>query len=133
MSPRAEPFSMRKRLQSFRYAFAGIVYTLRTQHNAWIHSLISAAVLALGLWLGLRPIDWALIIVAGALVWSLEVANTAVEALVDLVSPEPHPLARIAKDAAAGAVLIAACAAALVGLLVLGPPLWARVAPWLGL
>lgn len=115
------------RLASFRHAFAGWWYVLRTQHNAWIHAVASVAILAVALWLGLGRTEWALLILTIALVWVAEFVNTAVEALVDLLSPDIHPLAKAAKDIAAAAVLIAALAAVVVGLLVLGPPLWLRL------
>lgn len=115
------------RLDSFRHAFAGWWFVLRTQHNAWIHAVASIAILIVALWLGLGGTDWAILIFTIALVWVAEFLNTAVEALVDLLSPEIHPLAKTAKDIAAAAVLIAALAAVVVGLLVLGPPLWQKL------
>ncbi|MEZ4646213.1 MAG: diacylglycerol kinase family protein [Chloroflexota bacterium] len=121
---RAELYS---RARSFRYAFEGWWYVIRTQHNAWIHALISLAVLALGLWLRLTMRDWAVIILAMMTVWMAEFMNTALEALVDMVSPEPHPLAKVAKDVAAAAVLVGAIGSILIGLLIMGPPLWQRL------
>jgi diacylglycerol kinase (ATP) len=115
------------RLASFRYAFAGWWYVLRTQRNAWIHAVVAVAVIAVSLWLGLDYRDWAILLLTIALVWVAEFVNTAVETLVDLLSPEIHPLAKAAKDIAAASVLIAALAAGVVGLLVLGPPLWLRL------
>ena len=120
------PF-LRSRAHSFRYAFAGWWYVIRTQKNAWIHALVSVAVVLIALWLRIPARDWAVIILAMAMVWSAEFINTALEAIVDLASPQHHPLAQVGKDVGAAAVLIAAGAAALIGLLVLGPPLWARV------
>jgi diacylglycerol kinase len=120
------------RLASFRYAFAGWWYMLRTQRNAWIHAVISTAVFALGLWLGLGRVEWAIIILTMGLVWTTEFVNTALEALVDLASPDLHPLAKVGKDVAAAAVLVGAATAVVVGLLILGPPLWARVGVLLG-
>lgn len=118
---------LRGRARSFQYAFAGWWLVLRTQRNAWIHAAISMAVLFLGLWLGLAARDWAVIVLAIALVWVAEFINTALEAVVDLASPELHPLAKAGKDVGAAAVLVAAGASVLVGLLILGPPLWERV------
>ncbi|MBN2303076.1 MAG: diacylglycerol kinase family protein [Anaerolineae bacterium] len=123
------PAILTRRLQSFRHAFAGIAYTLRTQPNTRLHAAATAAVLILGLWLDLTRIDWALIAVAVASVWAAEILNTALEALVDLVSPDPHPLAKVAKDCAAAAVLVLAGLAVVIGLLVLGPPLWDSLTP----
>jgi diacylglycerol kinase len=114
-------------LASFRYAFAGWWYMLRTQRNAWIHAILSTAVFALGLWLRLGRLEWAILVLTVGLVWMAEFVNTALEAVVDLASPDLHPLARVGKDVAAAAVLVGAGTAVLVGLLVLGPPLLARL------
>jgi diacylglycerol kinase (ATP) len=116
-----------RRLGSFRYAFAGIGHVIRTQRNAWIHAVISLSVIGIGAWLRLARIEWALIALAMGVVWAAEIINTALEALVDLAAPEPHPRARIAKDCAAAAVLVTAIMAVVIGLLVLGPPLWEKV------
>lgn len=116
-----------RRVRSFGYAFAGWRYVLRTQPNAWIHAIISIAVVLLGLWLELQRLEWAAIILTFMVVWMAEFTNTAVEAVVDMVMPNPHPLAKAAKDVAAAAVLIGALGAVLVGLLILGPPLWQRL------
>ena len=111
------------RIRSFRYAFQGWGYVLRTQRNAWIHSAIATAVFIVGIWLQLPARDWAVIILTAALVFSAEFINTAIEAVVDLATEEHHPLAKIGKDVGAAAVLVAALAAVLIGLLILGPPL----------
>jgi diacylglycerol kinase (ATP) len=119
------------RFQSFRYAFAGWWYVVRSQQNAWIHVLASFTVLLLGIWLNLLPRDWAVIILSVALVWTAEFINTALEAVVDLASPEQHELARTGKDVGAAAVLIAAGSSVLIGILILGPPLWERMQSYL--
>ena len=111
------------RAKSFQYAFEGWWYVIRTQHNAWIHAIISLFVFGLGFWLALPPRDWAVIILAVMAVWMAEFMNTALEALVDMATSEFHPLAKIAKDVAAAAVLVGAAGAVLVGLLIMGPPL----------
>ena len=118
---------LRSRLYSFRYAFAGWWYVIRTQRNAWIHAIISTLVIGMGFWLRIAPLEWAMIVLTMALVWSAEVMNTALEAVVDLASPQHHPLAKVGKDVGAAAVLIAAAASILVGILVLGPRLLARL------
>jgi diacylglycerol kinase len=117
----------RSRLASFRYAGAGLAHVLRTQRNAWIHAVVSLAVVLLALWLQLSLTHWALLVIAMALVWMAEFVNSALEATVDLASPDVHPLAKVGKDVGAAAVLIAAVSAALVGLLVLGPALAQRL------
>lgn len=114
-------------LASFRYAFAGIGYAIRTQRNFRIHVLISACVVAVGVWLRISWEQWAILAVMMALVLHAELVNTALEAIVDKASPEIHPLAKIAKDCAAAAVLVTALLAVLVGLLILGPPLLAII------
>lgn len=118
------------RIASFRHAFHGWWYVIRTQRNAWIHASITTLVLILGLWLQLPARDWAVLILVIAMVWSAEFFNTSIEAVVDLASPVHHPLAKVGKDVGAAAVLIAAGAAVLVGLLILGPPLWLQIISW---
>jgi len=114
-------------VESFRFAFSGLWYALRTQRNTRIHLLIAAAVVALGLWLGLSPTQWAVLALTVGFVLVGEMLNTVAEMLVNLVSPGYHPLAKVVKDVTAGAVLLAAIISVIVGLLVLGPPLWAWV------
>jgi diacylglycerol kinase len=121
------PF-LRSRARSFRYAFAGWWFVIRTQRNAWIHAVVSVGVILVSFWLGLEPRDWAVITIAIAMVWTAEFLNTALEAVVDLASHQQHhDLARVGKDVGAAAVLIAAVSAALIGLLILGPPLWEKI------
>ena len=120
------PF-FQSRALSFRYAFAGWWFVIRTQRNAWIHATVSIAVIIVSFWLGLSPHDWAVIVLAIAMVWTAEFLNTALEAVVDLASPQQHYLAKVGKDVGAAAVLIAAGSAALIGFLILGPPLWVRL------
>lgn len=127
MSSRLSLF-FQSRARSFRYAFSGWWYVIHTQRNAWIHALVSVAVIMLSLWLRISPPEWALIILAIAMVWTAEFINTALEAVVDLAShQEQHQLARVGKDVGAAAVLIAAGSSIVIGLLVLGPPLWERL------
>jgi undecaprenol kinase/diacylglycerol kinase (ATP) len=114
-------------VDSFRHAFAGLWYALRTQRNARIHLSIAAGVVALGLWLGLSYTQWALLVLTIGFVLVSEMLNTVAEALVDLASPDYHPQAKIVKDVTAGAVLLGAIISIVVGLLVLGPPLWVRI------
>lgn len=115
------------RWHSFGHAIRGWLYVLRTQQNAWVHALAAAMVCVLGLWLGLPARDWAVIVLTIAMVFAAEFVNTAIEAVVDMASPARHPLAKVGKDVGAAAVLIAAAAAIVIGLLVLGPPLWERL------
>ncbi|MFH1523664.1 MAG: diacylglycerol kinase family protein [Chloroflexota bacterium] len=115
------------RVRAFGYAFHGWGYVIRTQRNAWIHAVITILVMLMALWLRLPLRDWAVLFLTIALVWTAEFINTALEAVVDLASPQQHPLAKVGKDVGAAAVLIATLAAILVGLLILGPPLWLKI------
>lgn len=118
----------RARLRSFADATAGLVHVLRSQANAQLHAVATIVVVGAGLFCQLAVLEWALIVAAIALVWTAEAVNTAIEAAIDLASPERHPLAGKAKDAAAGAVLVAALGAALIGVCVFGP----RIVAWTG-
>ena len=115
-------------LSSFEYAFAGFLHVLKTQRNMRIHLLIAVVVTALGLYLRLEWLQWAVLWLAIGFVIVAEMFNTVAEAAMDAATPHYHPLVKIAKDVAAGGVLLTAVVAVLVGLLVLGPPLWAKVA-----
>lgn len=115
------------RIASFRYAFQGWHHVFRTQQNMWIHGIIATVVFFLALWLRLPAHDWAMLVLTTAMVFAAEFMNTAIEAVVDLASPDKHPLAKIGKDVGAAAVLVAALAAILIGLLILGPPLWLKL------
>ena len=119
--------SLQRRIDSFRYALRGVVDLVRSQVNAQIHLAISAGVLLAGFWLGLSSLEWVAIVLCMALVLALEAVNTALEYLTDLVSPGQHPLAGKAKDVAAAAVLLAAIGAAVVGLIIFLPKLYALV------
>ncbi len=115
------------RIRSFGYAFKGWWHVIKTQQNAWIHAVFSVLVVLMAAWLGLPARDWAVLILTITVVWAAEFINTAIEAVLDLASPDIHPLAGVGKDVGAAAVLIAALASILVGLLILGPPLWAKL------
>lgn len=122
----SEPFSISRRLESFRFAARGVVTMIEGEHNARIHAAVSIAVCAAGFWLGLDRMEWCWIVLAVMAVWTTEGLNSALESLANAVSTDPHPSLRRAKDMAAGAVLIAAVGAAAIGTLILGPHLLAR-------
>ena len=103
------------------YAGRGVAVVFRTQHNAWLHAIATGVVLAGGFVVGLSRLEWCAIVLAMMAVWTAEALNTAIELVVDLASPDVHPLAGRAKDVAAGAVLISACGAVVVGILVFTP------------
>jgi len=111
------------RLHSVGHAVRGLALLVRDEPNARIHALATVLVLVAGALLHLSPIEWGLIALAVTCVWAAEALNTAIETLVDLISPERQPLAGKAKDVAAGAVLLAACGSVVIGLLVFVPHL----------
>lgn len=111
-------------IAGFGYAWLGIVYVVRTQRNARVHLAISGVVVALGAALRISRLEWALLLVCMVVVIATEMINTVAEAIVDLTTDRYHPLAKVAKDVAAGTVLFTAAGAVLIGLLVLGPHLW---------
>ncbi|WP_025719782.1 diacylglycerol kinase family protein [Paenibacillus sp. 1-18] len=115
---RRQPWRM-----TFRYAAEGVIYALRTQINMRIHVVVALLVIVAGLCLRISRLDWLFVCVAMALVIVAELINTAVEAAVDLISPDIHPLAKTAKDTAAGAVLLAAVFAVIIGIFVFYRPL----------
>lgn len=114
-------FTLAARLKSFSYAAQGIGFVLRTQHNAWLHLLATLSVIMLAFFLGFTPEDWRWLVVAMAIVWIAETINTAMEYLCDVVSPHYAEAVKRAKDIAAGAVLISAAAAMLIGALTFLP------------
>jgi diacylglycerol kinase (ATP) len=114
-------FSLRGRLKSFHYAGQGILFALKTQHNAWVHFFAAIAVGAIGFYLEISLVDWRWLIMAICLVWSAELMNTAFEYLCDVISPEFHISVKRAKDIAAGAVLVCVIAAILIGLSIFPP------------
>lgn len=110
--------------KSFGYAFEGIFTGIRKERNMKIHCLMMGCVSIAGLIFHISRIEWCICLVLFGLILSLELVNTAVEAVVDLVTEEKKPLAKIAKDTAAGAVLVAAIMAAAAGLVIFIPKVW---------
>lgn len=116
-----EKFSINKRLKSFTYAWKGIGNFISKEHNAWIHTTLTLGVVVLGIVCHITTTEWLIIILCIALVFAAEAFNTAIERLVNLVSPEYNKLAGEVKDIAAGAVLICAIAAATIGTIIFLP------------
>lgn len=112
---------LQKRIKSFGYAFKGIGSLLKKEHNAWIHCSAIVLVTIAGFYFGITPTEWCIVVLCFGIVLAAEGFNTAIERLVDLVSPDYHPIAGDVKDVAAGAVLICALAAAIVGFIVFLP------------
>ena len=115
---------LKTRLQSIQYALDGIKYILETQQNARIHLFFTLAVFILGFLFGITRMEWITLVLTIGLVWAAELFNTAVEVMVDLISPERRITAKICKDISAGSVLVTASISILVGLLIFGPLLW---------
>ena len=116
-----KPFSVRRRIESFRYAFAGFGHILRDQHNFWIHLAATVLVVIAGVILKVNHTEWCLLVIAIALVWITEFLNTALEMLADFVSPEKNETIRRVKDISAAAVLMASIGALIIGVIVFLP------------
>ena len=110
--------------QSLAFALAGVRHAIRSQRNLRIHITIAVAVVIAGFVFGISRTEWAVVVTLIALVIGLELINTAIEALVDLASPESHSLAKVSKDTAAGAILVAALGSVAAGLIIFLPRLW---------
>lgn len=116
-----KPFQFTGRVRSFRHALVGILRMIHCQHNAWVHAVATIVALTAAFLLRISAAAWCWIILAISIVWTAEALNTAFEFLADAASPEFRPLVRDAKDVAAGAVLIAAVAAAAIGGIIFWP------------
>lgn len=116
-----KPFRIKDRLKSFKYAGKGIYILLREEHNAWIHCLAIIIVTTAGFYFDITKGEWIAILFCFGLVLAAEAINTAIEKLVDLVSPERNPIAGDIKDLAAGAVLICAIVSAIIGMIIFIP------------
>ena len=114
----------RKFIAGFGYAFSGVRYALRTQRNVRVHTFIGSLAILMGIILRISAIEFAMIFIAITGVFIAEMFNTVIELSIDLSTPEYNPLAKIAKDVAAGAVLLNAVLAIIIGLFVFGPHLW---------
>jgi undecaprenol kinase/diacylglycerol kinase (ATP) len=116
-----------KFIAGFGFAFNGLWYVLRTQTNARVHIAIAILAILLGIVLRISAIEFAMVFVAITGVFIAEMFNTVLELCIDLASPNYHPLAKIAKDVAAGAVLLSAILSVVIGLFVFGPHLWGLI------
>lgn len=117
-------FSLVSRIKSFKYAFKGIYATLLSQHNFWIHLVVTILVIGFGMFLKLNINEWLIIILCFGFVMTAEIFNSAVELLMDIVSPEYNSKVGLVKDMAAGAVLVSAIASAVVGFIIFLPKLY---------
>lgn len=121
MNPKQE---CKKLVNSFKYAIEGFISSFKTERNMKIHVLAMIIVIALGMFLKLNLIEWCIIIIAIATVISAELFNTAIETVVDMISPGKNEKAKLVKDIAAAAVLILAIGAAIVGAIIFIPKIW---------
>ncbi|MSQ14790.1 MAG: diacylglycerol kinase family protein [Dehalococcoidia bacterium] len=112
---------MNRLMQSFRWAIEGVLYAASAGGNLRIHLAFAAAAVALAVFLGLSPVEWALLYLTISFVISMELINTSIEQIVNIISPEQCVAAKRAKDVAAAAVLIAACGSVFVGLFLFVP------------
>ncbi len=117
-------FSIAGRMRAFGYAIAGLIYAFKIGHAIWIQSAVAAVVVLIGFYLQISMNDWRWISLAITLVWTTEIMNTAVETVCDALHPEHHKMIGVAKDAAAGAVLMAAIGAVVIGALTFWPYLF---------
>ena len=115
------PFQFGARIKSVRHALHGIAYVLRSQHNAWVHAAATLLVAAAGFFFQLTAAEWCWIVLAATSVWTAEALNTALELLADAAVEELHPLVGHAKDVAAGAVLVTAIGAVIIGAIIFWP------------
>lgn len=119
--PEENKFSIVKRAKSFAHAGRGIWILVKTTHNAWVHIFLLCFAVFLGLFFHITHYEWVMLVLAAGMVLAAEAFNTAIEIDIDLTSPDIHPLARDVKDVAAGAVLITALTALLIGLFIFTP------------
>ena len=118
-------FSIKERLRSFTFAFAGLKALLLEEHNAYLHVAATFLVVSLGFYFRLAPIEWVAITICIGMVFALELVNTSIEALADHITPEKHDNIKKVKDLAAGAVLVAAIMSVGVALLIFIPKILA--------
>lgn len=119
-------FTPRARLASFSYAFSGLKRVIKTEHNAWLHLAATVLVIGAGAAFKISLNDWTWLVIAIGWVWTAEIVNTAIEQVCDAVSLECNTMIGAAKDIAAGAVLVSAIGATIIGVLRLGPYLMAQ-------
>ncbi len=116
--------NLKKLINSFKYAFIGIITALKKEQNMKIHYLIMTLVIILGIIYHLSTFEWLICILCFGLVISMEMINTAIETTINLVTTKTEPLAKIAKDVSAGAVLVSAIISAIIGLIIFIPKIF---------
>jgi diacylglycerol kinase len=121
------PITSTSRPASLGYALAGWLYMLRRQKNTRIQAVASIIIFVVALWLQISFVKMAILILTITVVWMAEFINAAVEAAINISAPDVHPMAKVGKDVASAAVLLGVVASVAIGLLILGPPLIARL------
>jgi diacylglycerol kinase (ATP) len=119
-----EPFSWKKRFNSFTYAGHGLKALFSTEHNTWIHAASTLIVLALSAVYNISATEWCLVVIVIGMVWVTETINTAIEKMMDHITPQKHPVVKLVKDLSAAAVLISAVAAAITGSIIFIPKIF---------
>ena len=122
-------FSLKSRFGSFKFAFDGLLFLIKNEHNSRIHLLAAIAVIILGIIVKLNQIEWSLMVIVIGLVFLVELLNSSIETLADLINPEWNELIKRAKDYGAAAVLISAIIAMIAGVLIFIPKLLALIQP----
>lgn len=118
---------IKSRFISIKNAINGLWHVFKSQQNAHLHLIATIIVVVTGLWLRLSIVNWIFLLLVIGMVWIAEFLNTALEVIVNLASPDQHPLAKVGKDIGAAAVLIAAVIALIIGIIILGPPLIEKI------
>ncbi len=121
MASKDKKYKSRNLIQSFKYAINGLVTGFKKERNIKVDFFVACVVIIFGFVFSVSMTEWAVLVLCFTLVLSLEYVNTAIESVVDLASPEIHPLAKVSKDVAAGAVLFAALNAVVIGLIIFLP------------
>ena len=116
-----EKFSLKRRLESFKYAFNGLKLLLKIEHNSRIHLFVTICVIIAGFLLGISLMEWTMLVFAIGLVFAMEIINSSIEKLANFVSPAKHEIIKIVKDMTAAAVLVSAITSAIIGLIIFIP------------
>lgn len=124
MEKENQPFSLKKRLKSFEYAYQGLKTLFREEHNARIHLAVSLVVITLGFALEISLMEWICILLIIGLVFACEILNSAIENICDLVSPQRNDYVKKAKDLGAAATIVSAGIAVVIGFLIFAPKIW---------
>ncbi len=120
-------YSLKRLINSFGYAIKGIITVYKTEQNIVIHTIVAILVIGLGIFLKLEPLELCILILVIGLVIAFEIINTAIEYTIDLTMPNIHPIAKMAKDAASGAVFVMAITAIIIGLIIFLPKIIALI------